>query len=459
MKKLFLILIISFLLFKNNTMPLFNIHPGAWGIGSFRLPDFGITEKISDVSNQVRTGQGGSDLIPNLPTPGNYNYNPTLNKAFDPNLTPQQFVNLFSQPQPTSQLKQTTQSTTQSKPTTQKTTTTQPTNTSGNTGGGGGGGGARGITASEALAKGWDVNNLPPGYYLIREGAGGGGDDYANRIRSNIESGFNQYLAYLDRLSGLIPQMQQEQQGYIGQQFESMLNQLGTEKQAAEQQLQTYRQDVEARKQAGMEEIAQNLRNLIKATNMQLGAMGAGSSSAAQVIAPYALAKQGSRAQAQIIKGANEQLAELDRKMIDVQKTYDTQKSQIEQWRAEKMAEIGRIYNDLKFQIEQTKAKAPIDKMNALNNLDYALLQNALQMADYYEKTANQYIMGLDQWVRDRISQLQNFKIQLSQSANFNPVELTYDALRGLQGQPQASYEFYNPALIQQIRKRLGLAQ
>jgi hypothetical protein len=450
MKKIFLILIISFLLSKN-TMPLFNIHSGSWGIGGFRLPDLGITEKISDFSNRVRTGQGGSDLIPNLPTPGNYNYNPTLNKAFDPNLTPQQFVNLFSQPQSTNK-PVLTQPPNQPKP------TTKPTNTGGNTGGGGGGGGARGITASEALAKGWDLNNLPAGYYLIREG-GGGGDDYANRIRSNIESGFNQYLAYLDRISGLIPQMQQEQQGYISQQFESMLGQLGTEKQAAEQQLQTYRQDVEARKQAGLEEIAQNLRNLIKATGMQLGAMGAGSSSAAQVIAPYALAKQGSRAQAQVIKGANEQLAEIDRKMIDVQKTYDTQKSQIEQWRAEKMAEIGRIYNDLKFQIEQAKAKAPIEKMNALNNLDYALLQNALQMANYYEQTANQYRMSLDQWVRDRISQLQNFKIQLSQSANFNPVELTYDALRGLQGQPQASYEFYNPVLIQQIRKRLGLAQ
>jgi len=455
MKKLFLILIISFLL---STMALFNnIHSGSWSIGGFRLPDIGVTEFISSLSGQVRTGQGGSDLIPNLPTPGNYNYNPTLNASLNPNLTPQQYVNLFPQPKSTTQPILSTQSINQ--PPNQPKSTTQTTNTGGNTGGGGGGGGSRGITASQALALGWDVNKLPAGYYLVSEGGGGGGNDYANQIRSNIESGFGQYLANLDRLAGLIPQMQQEQQGYIGQQFESMLGQLGTEKQAAEQQLGTYRQDVQSRKQAGLEEIAQNLRNLMKATGMQLGAMGAGSSSASQVIAPYALAKQGSRAQAQVIKGANEQLSELDRKMIDVQKTYDTQKSQIEQWKAEKMAEIGNIYNDLKFKIEQAKANAPIDKMNALNNLDQTLLQNALQMANYYEQTANQYKMNLDQWVRDRVSQLQDYKIQLSQSANFNPVELTYDALRGLQGQPQASYEFYNPVLIQQIRKRLGLAQ
>jgi hypothetical protein len=413
MKKLFLILIISFLLFKNNTMALFNL------------------QSSSNYSQPLIWGS--SQTNPNFA-----NFRGSLTYA--PRSVPQQIpyqtkgVGVVANPISTS------------------------TNTGGNTGGGGGGGGSRGITASEALARGWDVNNLPAGYYLIREG-GGGVDDYANRIRSNIESGFNQYLSYLDKLAGLVPQMRQEQEQYLSQQFESMLGQLGTEKQAAEQQLETYKQDVQSRKQAGLEEIAQNLRNLLKATGMQLGAMGAGSSSATQVIAPYALAKQGSRAQAQVIKGANDQLAELDRKMIDVQNTYDTQKSQIEQWKTEKMAEIGRIYNELKFQIEQAKAKAPIDKMNALNNLDQALLQNALQMANYYEQTANQYKMGLDQWVRDRISQLQNFKIQLSQSANFNPVELTYDALRGLQGQPQVSYEFYNPVLVQQIRKRLGLAQ
>jgi len=437
MKKLFLILIISFLL---STMALFNnIHSGSW----FGLPDIGATEwigkKIAAASGGAApiTYQGGSDISTYL-TGG----------------TPQKYIvpqtgYIYTPPVSTGGGGSWGGGSPTPKPTTKTT----------NTGGGGGGGGSKGITASQALAMGWDVNKLPAGYYLVSEGGGGGGNDYANQIRSNIESGFSQYLANLDRLAGLIPQMKQEQQEYIGQQFESMLGQLGTEKQAAEQQLGTYRQDVQSRKQAGLEEIAQNLRNLIKATGMQLGAMGAGSSSAAQVIAPYALAKQGSRAQAQVIKGANEQLAELDRKMIDVQKTYDTQKSQIEQWRAEKMAEIGDTYNNIKFQIEQAKASAPLDKMNALNNLDQALLQNALQMADYYEQTANQYKIGLDQWVRDRISQLQNFKIQLSQSANFNPVELTYDALRGLQGQPQASYEFYNPVLIRQIRKRLGLAQ
>ena len=439
-------------------MALFNSVQGTWGIGGFKLPDLGVTEWL------LGGNTGKASWI----------NNPNVYKAIG--TTPQEYANTLSINKLYSQYQQGTgfnpygpTVTSQPKPTTQPTNIGGNPNTGGNPPPSGGPGSGPGnwdwqSNLRSVASGGYNVGDVVNGWRWNGEsweqvGGGGGGNDYANQIRSNIESGFSQYLANLDRLAGLVPQMQQEQQGYVGQQFESMLGQLGTEKQAAEQQLGTYRQDVQSRKQAGLEEIAQNLRNLMKATGMQLGAMGAGSSSASQVIAPYALAKQGSRAQAQVIKGANEQLSELDRKMIDVQKTYDTQKSQIEQWKAEKMAEIGNIYNDLKFKIEQAKANAPIDKMNALNNLDQTLLQNALQMANYYEQTANQYKMNLDQWVRDRVSQLQDYKIQLSQSANFNPVELTYDALRGLQGQPQASYEFYNPVLIQQIRKRLGLAQ
>jgi len=413
-------------------MALFNSVQGTWGIGGFKIPDFGVTELL------LGKNTGQSSFI----------NNPNVYQAIG--TTPQAYANTLSTNKLYSNYQQGTgfnpygpTVTSTSKPTTQTTNT--------------GGGGAPSVNSRGEKLVGYNANGDP-----VYSGGNTGPspqDEYYNRIRSNIESGFNDYLSNLDKLAGLVPQMQQEQQGYVGQQFDSMLGQLGTEKQAAEQQLGTYKTDIQSRKQTGMEEIAQNLRNLMKATGMQLGAMGAGSSSASQVIAPYALAKQGSRAQAQVIKGANDQLSELDRKTIDVQKTYDTQKSQIEQWKTDKMAEIGNTYNDLKFKIEQAKANAPLDKMNALNNLDQTLLQNALQMANYYEQTANQYKMGLDQWVRDRVSQLQNYKIQLSQSANFNPTELTYDALQGLQGQPQASYEFYNPVLVGQIRKKLGLAQ
>lgn len=40
-------------------MAIINSHSGSWGVGNFRLPDFGITEKLT--SN--RTAQGGSNVI------------------------------------------------------------------------------------------------------------------------------------------------------------------------------------------------------------------------------------------------------------------------------------------------------------------------------------------------------------------------------------------------------------
>lgn len=44
-----------------------------------------------------------------------------------------------------------------------------------NNNGGGGGGGSGGISHDEAISRGWDVNNLPSGYYITGGGGGNGG--------------------------------------------------------------------------------------------------------------------------------------------------------------------------------------------------------------------------------------------------------------------------------------------
>jgi len=51
-----------------------NIHQGSW----FGLPDFGITEMLTG----NKTGQGGSDIIPNLPKPGQPTNDPKLNSVY-----------------------------------------------------------------------------------------------------------------------------------------------------------------------------------------------------------------------------------------------------------------------------------------------------------------------------------------------------------------------------------------
>jgi len=281
------------------------------------------------------------------------------------------------------------------------------------------------------------------------------------RAMGAIESGYGEYVNQLDQLAGLYPQWQAEDISRAQQQGQLMEQELGTQKAGAEQQIGLYKQDVETRKGTSLEELAQNLRNLLKATQMRLGALGAGSSSASQVIAPWAIAKQGARAGAQVIGSANQQLADLDKKLIDVQTTYDTQLTEIKKWVNEKVQDIANIYRNYKAQIDQLKANAPVAKANALAQLDTALFQNALSQINMYKQAALQQAIALDAWAKDRSATLQDMKNQLAQVSQYQVQTPNYEPLKGIDQQAVASAgEFWNPALLKkQIREQLNLSE
>lgn len=75
---------------------------------------------------------------------------------------------------------------------------------SSNSGGGssGGGGGGGNITHDEAIRRGYDVNNLPPGYTMDEGGGGDGGGDsgpsYEEQMRQAAEAEYNNTMDYLN---------------------------------------------------------------------------------------------------------------------------------------------------------------------------------------------------------------------------------------------------------------------
>ena len=278
-------------------------------------------------------------------------------------------------------------------------------------------------------------------------------------ILSGIESAYSDYIRQLDEMAGFYGQREQEDVASAQQKGQLMEEELGTQKAGAEQQIDLYKQDVETRKRTSLEELAQNLRNLLKATQMRLGALGAGSSSASQVIAPWAIAKQGARAGAQVIGSANQQLADLDKKMIDVKTTYETQLSQIRRWVSDKIDQIRQTYDYYRAQLADLKRQAPIEKQNAINQLNQALLSNAISQINMYKQAALQYALTLDAWAKERSATLQEMKNQLAKTAEYQVQTPTYEPLKGIEQQYIASSgEFWNPALLRkQIREQLNL--
>lgn len=150
------------------------------------------------------------------------------------------------------------------------------------------------------------------------------------RTRSSINDTYKSYTKELDRLAGYLPNWEREDTNQLIGNFDYAGQQLGVARDTAMNKLGISRSNVEQNTAKSINDLQQNLRNMMKATNMQLGAMGAGDSSASQVMAPYAYAKLGSQNRNQVLDQRNSQLSDIDMKELDVISVYDTEKIKLE---------------------------------------------------------------------------------------------------------------------------------
>lgn len=255
-----------------------------------------------------------------------------------------------------------------------------------------------------------------------------------NRVRGQIESGYNDFIKKLDELAGLYPQWQQEDIQRLETSRQTGLQGLETAKISGLEKLGLAREQALQQEQQAKGDIMSQLRRLLKASQMKAGLMGAGWSSATQEVLPAALGKQAAQAGAQVARGTISNLNQIAQKEVDVRNTFELAKNELEQDFNNKMDEIAQRYRQLKSWIETEKANASRQKAEALANLDARLMENLINEANMYKQNYLQQQQALQQWALNRITQLQDYKIQLGQMGNFSPEQLTYQALQGLGG-------------------------
>lgn len=391
------------------------VHTGSWG-----TPDFGLTERLAS------NASGGQTTDLSNAVSGNYTkYSPIGSNPYGPAQN--------------------------SNPQIQGASTSVYNNnsTSSSSGGSSGGGGGGGYSESDALKLGLDINQLRAQGLLNVQQPSQESIERENAIRSNINNIYGGISNRINDFRNNLPTWQQEDMNTLGQTVGSIRDQLGTAKQGALDKLDTFRTDVGTREKLGIDKVQENLRNLQRATQMQLGAMGAGSSSASEVLAPYALQKQATRGIGDIVTGANQQYADLDRQTIDVNTQYDTQSQQINQWEAEQKQSITdriRAFQQAVLDAQNSNDQA---RLQALNSLEASLMNSAQQKLDQIQAFAMNERASLQDWARNRMSQLNDFKLQLSQSSNFSPQELVAREIQGINGMTSGGSDmFYNPAVF-----------
>lgn len=281
-------------------------------------------------------------------------------------------------------------------------------------------------------------------------------------VRGQIDSGFN---SLKQGYNELLPYFQQEgdrRVGQVGDTYKTIFAGIDQAKQGGMDKLAIARTGVEQRSANSVQDLKANLSQVMRNTGMQLGAMGAGDTSASQVMAPFAYTKMAGKEFGGIARQANEQYGTIDQKNIDLEQEYGQLYNQTE---LEKASSIESIKSEVGQQIARIREMIPqvdAQRAQALAGLEQSLLTQAQQALTQIQAEDRQKKDNLQQWALQRVAQLQDAQLSLSQTANYNPSEIMYNELKSVGAMPaygQDQEAYFNPQMLAQKRRQeLGLA-
>lgn len=401
-------------------------HIGSWG-----LPDFGITELFT----QNKTLQGGSDILPNQQASTGTTGQVAGASTGLPYIYPKPNYNYT------------------------------PTNTSS---GGSSGGSTQASAPAPSGFNPKDPNQNPgAGWFWDaadgwKQSGGSGGNVNAevDRIRGDINAGWDSYLGNLGNLEGYYGGQQNSALGSVGNTYNSIYQGLDSSLQNAYQKLAGNRTQIGQRVGESAQDLASNLRAMTRNTGMQLGAMGAGDTSASNVMAPYAYTKLAGNEYGKIQRQGNEQLFEVDQAENDTRNQFTQMKLQADMEKEGQLQQVRDQYGQIIAQIKQEMAQAPANRAQALSALNMQVLQEAQNRLANLESYHLQRQGALQDWATQRMAQLNDYKLQLNKSSNFDPREIAFNELQSGQfgAYGGSSDQYLNPmSLAQKKRQSLGL--
>jgi len=362
----------------------------AINIGSWGLPEFGITELFGGKKASVAKSK-------NFPvTRANIHY------AAAPAVNNIPYSKISSTPKTSSTLG-----------TTSTRTTSTPTNTGGGSGGGSG----------------------TPSYDIPKDNGQSEIDAANEQLRGDISSGWDNYINGLDdQLDGLSGQ-RSAQEGIVGSQYQQGVNTLGLQKEQGVQSLAQNRTAAEQNQAANLRDISGNIRNAFMAGNVYLGSRGAGDSSAANQYS-YALNKMGTQQRSDVMNNTANILAEVNARETNLNNIYNTEINNLEQEKNAQTQEIAAWFFDAQNQIAQMKSQGQLSKSQDLASISRTLLDNAIAKVNQLNTYALNKRQMLDQWALTNGDKITAAKTSLQSEAQYNP---QLPQATNLFGNPQVS--------------------
>lgn len=203
-------------------------------------------------------------------------------------------------------------------------------------------------------------------------------------------------------LEGQLDPWRQQSEGYINEQHALGMQDIQSQQQAGMDQLGAQRQRVETNQVRNLKDLANAISQSYNTFSNQLGVMGAGDSSAANVMLPYALSRMEAQQRGGINRASSDAYSGIDDRETQLGHMVTQETNKLNQARMSEMSRLADWFNNARMQVTQMRGNAA--RAMAENVLQEAI-NRARSIEDQYAARQN----SLRDWatsVSQNVSQL-----------------------------------------------------
>ena len=215
----------------------------------------------------------------------------------------------------------------------------------------------------------------------------GSGSSALGAVYDNQIGRINSYI-------GALPGQRAMQENIINKQADAARAGLDTSFNRNTTDLNTQENQINQNKARSINDLVHNGRSLMQAMNNKLGTMGAGSSSASDVLVPYGIAQAQNKEGANINQQVNTQLQAVNTEHNRLKQDYDTNVAQLQQERMSNLLSLGQQFSQISRSLQDQLSTASAAKAQALNG-QYAATVDAVNQAA--QQIENSYQSQLQQ--------------------------------------------------------------
>lgn len=252
-----------------------------------------------------------------------------------------------------------------------------------------------------------------------------------NRVRGDINSGYDAYFSNLDAQIGGLPGQQKGQEQIVNNNYSQGLTDINAQKESSLGDLNTQRRKNNESQVNSLNDIAENIRNLFQTGSVSLGARGAGDSSAVNQYS-YAIGKLGAKERGNVLnqtRSIENDIADRETKLNNIV-TQETAKLKTN--RDNQILQIAQWFQDKQSELQSMKAQGQLQRGQSLASLSMALLQEAQQRLIQADADAKNQQSMLNQWAISHANTIGQLRSNLQQVGGYQAPGVSANQIGGM---------------------------